>query len=254
RTSAPGNCFTIGLGEASEENVRRRAREARLSGATVVKVKVGEENDVARLHGLNQCWRGAMPLRLDANGMLSPDGARALLGECAALPIQSLEQPYAAGDSELTAKLRDLYAQTGVPLVADESVCRLDEARRWATSGGYQAFNVRVGKCGGLLASSRIMNVARTSGIPLLRTGEKCMTMQERIFQYIWSNLNPQLTFDPTQNLMGDGVLDSLAMINLIVWLEETFKITVETEELVPENFATLDAMANYIAKACPVG
>ena len=56
------------------------------------------------------------------------------------------------------------------------------------------------------------------------------MTMQERIFQYIWSNLNPQLTFDPTQNLMGDGVLDSLAMINLIVWLEETFKITVETE------------------------
>ncbi|TME93165.1 MAG: acyl carrier protein [Chloroflexi bacterium] len=80
------------------------------------------------------------------------------------------------------------------------------------------------------------------------------MTMQERIFQYIWSNLNPQLTFDPTQNLMGDGVLDSLAMINLIVWLEETFKITVETEELVPENFATLDAMANYIAKACPVG
>jgi len=168
RTSAPGNCFTIGLGEASEENVRRRAREARLSGATVVKVKVGEENDIARLHGLNQCWRGAMPLRLDANGMLSPDGARALLGECAALPIQSLEQPYAAGDSELTAKLRDLYAQTGVPLVADESVCRLDEARRWATSGGYQAFNVRVGKCGGLLASSRIMNVARTSGIRLL--------------------------------------------------------------------------------------
>src|SRR2546430_16672685 len=80
--------------------------------------------------------------------------------------------------SELTAKLRDLYAQTGVPLVADESVCRLDEARRWATSGGYQAFNVRVGKCGGLLASSRIMNVARTSGIRLRseerRVGKEC--------------------------------------------------------------------------------
>ena len=41
-----------------------------------------------------------------------------------------------------------------------------------------------------------------------------------------------------------------MAMINLIVWLEETFKITVETDELVPENFATLDAMANYLAKA----
>jgi len=76
------------------------------------------------------------------------------------------------------------------------------------------------------------------------------MTTQEQIFQYIRTNLNPRLAFDPTQNLMGDGVLDSLAMINLIVWLEETFKITVETDELVPENFATLDAMANYLAKA----
>ena len=78
------------------------------------------------------------------------------------------------------------------------------------------------------------------------------MTTQQRIFEYIRTKLNPssQLQFDPTQNLMGDGVLDSLAMINLIVWLEETFKITVETDELVPENFATLDAMANYLAKA----
>ena len=81
------------------------------------------------------------------------------------------------------------------------------------------------------------------------------MTTQQRIFEYIRTKLNPssQLQFDPTQNLMGAGILDSLAMMDLIVWLEETFSITVDTDDLVPENFATLDAMTNYLAKACSV-
>ena len=78
------------------------------------------------------------------------------------------------------------------------------------------------------------------------------MTTQEQVFEYIRTKLNPNaaLKFDPAQNLMGDGILDSLAMMDLIVWLEQTFKITIDTEDLVPENFGTLDTMANYVAKA----
>jgi len=78
------------------------------------------------------------------------------------------------------------------------------------------------------------------------------MTTQEQVFEYIRTKLNPNaaLKFDPAQNLMRDGILDSLAMMDLIVWLEQTFRITIDTEDLVPENFGTLDAMANYVAKA----
>ncbi len=79
------------------------------------------------------------------------------------------------------------------------------------------------------------------------------MTTQEQIFQFIRTKLNPNAKFDPTQNLMGDGVLDSLAMMDLIVWLEQTFKISIDSDDLVPENFGTLDAMAGYIGRACPV-
>jgi L-Ala-D/L-Glu epimerase / N-acetyl-D-glutamate racemase len=169
RASKPGTCFTIGL-EAPEQ-LRQRAREARLAGATVVKVKVGGEHgedDVARLHLLNECWKGTMPLRLDANGSLLPDGASALLAACAALPIESLEQPFPAEDPDLADKLQDVHARSGMPLVADESVCRVSDARRWAGSGGYQYFNIRVGKCGGLLASSQVMAIARASDIQLV--------------------------------------------------------------------------------------
>ncbi|TMC55062.1 MAG: hypothetical protein E6J20_01060 [Chloroflexi bacterium] len=169
RVSQPGNCFTIGL-EASEQ-LRLRAREARLAGATVVKVKVGGEHgedDVARLRLLNECWKGTMPLRLDANGSLSVDEASALLAGCAALPLESLEQPFPAEEPDLADKLREVHTRSGVPLVADESVCRLSDARRWAGVGAYQYFNVRVGKCGGLLGSSQIMATARASGIRLV--------------------------------------------------------------------------------------
>lgn len=77
------------------------------------------------------------------------------------------------------------------------------------------------------------------------------MTTQETVFEYIRTKLNPkaQLKFDPAQNLM-DGILDSLAMMDLIVWLEQRFKITIDTEDLVPENFGTLNAIASYVAKA----
>ncbi len=167
RVSSPRTCLTIGL-EASADQLRQRARAARLARATVVKVKVGGgegESDIARLHLLNECWKGTMPLRLDANGSLSLDQAGALLDACTRLPIESLEQPFAAADLDLTPKLRDLYARAAVPLVADESVCRVSDARRWAESAAYQFFNIRVGKCGGLLASSRIMGVARAGRI-----------------------------------------------------------------------------------------
>src|SRR5436190_2163196 len=155
-------------GETNEEIFAVGAREARLAGATVVKVKVGGEDDAGRLRVLNECWKGAMPLRLDANGGLTVEQAGALLDACSALPIESLEQPLAATDPDLPAKLRHLYGRTTVPLVADESVCRLSDARRWAGTGAYQFFNIRVGKCGGLLACSMIMGVARSSGIRLV--------------------------------------------------------------------------------------
>lgn len=80
------------------------------------------------------------------------------------------------------------------------------------------------------------------------------MSKQQEIFDFITSQLNPgtEVGFDPGANLLEAGVLDSTAMIELIVWLEETYDISIETEDLTPENFGTLDAMASYIGGAQP--
>ncbi len=164
RSAATGSCFTIGF-ECKDEQIRRYAIQAKLSGATVVKMKVGLTNDVERLELLNKAFQGKMPIRMDANGCLELEQAIELLQGARALPLQSLEQPFAADAPELDEKLRELYAQTGVPLMADESLCTPEDIAYWLESRAYQIFNIRVGKCGGLLGSVAARDSAQAAGI-----------------------------------------------------------------------------------------
>ena len=43
------------------------------------------------------------------------------------------------------------------------------------------------------------------------------------------------------------GIIDSTGMLELIGFLEETFGITVEDEELVPENLDSLENIARFL-------
>ena len=57
--------------------------------------------------------------------------------------------------------------------------------------------------------------------------------------------------FEEDKNLKEDtsflenGIIDSTGILELVTFLEETFEIEVEDEELIPEN---LDSIANVIA------
>lgn len=75
------------------------------------------------------------------------------------------------------------------------------------------------------------------------------MEKQRKIFDYVTTQLNPKASvdFDPEMNLLESGVLESMMMIELIVWLEETFGVEIETEDLTPENFNSLSAMVAYL-------
>lgn len=167
RRSPTTSCATVGL-EDETHCLRKLAMAARFRRVGVVKIKVGSPGDRGRLERLNDFLGGAIPLRLDANGGLTFGRAVQLLSDCATLPIESLEQPFAADDAALGHKLHALHSATGVRLVADESVCTFEEARHFAATGGYQVFNLRVGKMGGLCATTRIAALAVEAGIGLV--------------------------------------------------------------------------------------
>jgi len=45
------------------------------------------------------------------------------------------------------------------------------------------------------------------------------------------------------------GVIDSTGVLELVSFIEETFNIRVEDEELVPDNLDSLDNLTSYIKK-----
>ncbi len=77
------------------------------------------------------------------------------------------------------------------------------------------------------------------------------MSKVDEILEFI-KTLNPEAEkgVDPKQSLLESGLLDSVAMMELVVWCEEHFGITIDTDDLTPENFSTLEAISAYVENA----
>ena len=55
-------------------------------------------------------------------------------------------------------------------------------------------------------------------------------------------------------SLLDQGVIDSTGVLEVIGFLEETFGITVEEDEMVPENLDSIDRIGAYIGRKQPGG
>ena len=71
---------------------------------------------------------------------------------------------------------------------------------------------------------------------------------QEKIQAFI-ATLNPAAAdgLDPNANLLQDEIVDSVAMMDVIVWLEETFDISIDPDDLTPDNFGTVNSIVAYL-------
>lgn len=148
--------------ETPTDKLARYCATLRLSGRKHVKIKVGLDDDAQRLAAVAKVFKG-VPLRLDANAAWSADEAierLAVLRDVA--PIASIEQPVSAEDLEGLARIRE---QTGIAVMADESVCSLRDAGALIERQAADIFNVRLGKNGGLLASARLVELAQAHGV-----------------------------------------------------------------------------------------
>jgi acyl carrier protein len=50
-------------------------------------------------------------------------------------------------------------------------------------------------------------------------------------------------------SFMDEHILDSTGFIELITFVEETFSVTVDDEEMLPENFDSLRNIDDYLAR-----
>ena len=140
----------------------QHARQMRAIGLHDVKVKVGFDDDVARVTAVREALGHDASLRLDANGAWSFDRAVQVLNAVAPLGIAAVEQPLPRGPVEDLARLRQAIP---VPIMADESLVTPADAEALIAGEAVDFFNIRISKCGGLARSLAIAERAAKAGV-----------------------------------------------------------------------------------------
>jgi acyl carrier protein len=78
---------------------------------------------------------------------------------------------------------------------------------------------------------------------------------EEMIRTYIAENMlfsdNGYPHSDST-SFLEEGIVDSMGIMELVMFVEESLHITVEDEELVPDNFDSVSKLAAYIRTKSP--
>lgn len=77
-------------------------------------------------------------------------------------------------------------------------------------------------------------------------------SVRDILREYVESNYLPHANreiLSDDQDLFDSGILDSASALDLLLFIEERFDITVPDEDFLPENFASLAAAAHYIGQ-----
>jgi muconate cycloisomerase len=127
-----------------------------------VKLKVGTDTDLETLKMARDRLGLEVDIRVDANSAWSPEEAIARLKEMEPYRISAVEQPVAKADF---IGLRQVREAVPIQVIADESLCTEEDARRLIDLKACQIFNIRLSKCGGLGAAARIRRLADKAGI-----------------------------------------------------------------------------------------
>lgn len=72
--------------------------------------------------------------------------------------------------------------------------------------------------------------------------------MKEQIIK-ILTELRPEFDFNQNVNFIEEGMLDSFDVVNLVNDLDATFGISIDGIDILPENFATVEAIENLLKK-----
>ena len=121
----------------------------------VYKIKLGTDEDIAIVEALRKHTDAV--LRIDANAGWTTNEALEKIPQLAQLGVEFIEQPLAKDNWE---GMKELYAQSALPLFADES-CVFEKDVKIC----YQHFhgiNIKLTKCSGITPAIRMIQEARS--------------------------------------------------------------------------------------------
>lgn len=75
------------------------------------------------------------------------------------------------------------------------------------------------------------------------------MDYKSRIKIFFYDNFMVELDgkYKDDDSLLENGIIDSTGVLEIVTFLEENFNFQVEDEEIVPDNFDSINNINNYI-------
>ena len=136
------------IGGVAPDAAARLARAAVAAGFSACKVKVGVDDDVARVRAVREVAGPEARIKVDAGGAWSPDRAHAMLRRLVAPPLRVavVEEPVSGAEAwtELTDRLR--VERVDVELSIDETA----DEEPGAVTRGADRVELKVARAGGI--------------------------------------------------------------------------------------------------------
>jgi muconate cycloisomerase len=149
--------------EGTVFTICRMMREFDIKG---VRLKMGRDlgQNRASLETARQVMDGGCELRVDVNGAWDLGISKQHLPLLVSYEVSVLEQPMMPEDPNWR-ELADILRTRGVKLMADESVCSMEDLNKAMTEGYFDLINVRLSKCGGFSNSLKMIERIRDTGL-----------------------------------------------------------------------------------------
>ena len=78
------------------------------------------------------------------------------------------------------------------------------------------------------------------------------MSIEQKLRQFILENYmftDDDAALKNNDSFLDMGIIDSTGILEVIFFLEENFGVTVDDDEMVPENLDSIDNLAAFIAR-----
>jgi acyl carrier protein len=78
-------------------------------------------------------------------------------------------------------------------------------------------------------------------------------TVSTHIKDFIWEHfpLARKRKIIDTDPLLENGILDSLGILEVVTFLEHEFHIILNDDDLMPENFQSIECIAAFVQRRC---
>jgi acyl carrier protein len=80
------------------------------------------------------------------------------------------------------------------------------------------------------------------------------MQIERMIREYLNENVlfGDAIQYDDDASFLAAGILDSIAVLGLVSWIESTFGFAAAVRDITPENFDSINRLAAYIRASMP--